>query len=149
MISANLPECHFATMVYGVLNTATRTFCYSAAGHPQPYLLRAGAMPQILDSGGMVLGLMPVTYEEATITLESGDRLLFYSDGIDGVSWPSQRKGVIGLLDWLGDQSANHPRRVVEDCLSFAESRSRLEDDITLLLVDLIQPAKEREEGTR
>jgi phosphoserine phosphatase RsbU/P len=47
----------FATLLYGVLNTATGEFRYVSAGHPGPVHLPRNAEPVILESTGSPIGL--------------------------------------------------------------------------------------------
>jgi len=73
----------FATLFYGVLDTADHTFQYSNAGHNPPLLVRSGREPVLLRAGGTVLGSFETcSYNEAGVTLHPGDVILIYSDGI-------------------------------------------------------------------
>jgi sigma-B regulation protein RsbU (phosphoserine phosphatase) len=73
----------FATLFYGVLDTANHTFNYSNAGHNPPFLIRSGSEPVLLRVGGTVLGSFETcSYSEAGVTLRPGDVILIYSDGI-------------------------------------------------------------------
>ena len=59
----------FATLVYGVLNTATGQFRYVSAGHPGPVHLPRDGVPVILESDGSPIGLAVDAYEEQFIQL--------------------------------------------------------------------------------
>ena len=81
----------YATFFYAQLDEATRQLRYVNAGHNPPYLLRPAtggapaSQPEIreLSIGGTVLGLFPqMTYEEATVDLQSGDVLVAFTDGV-------------------------------------------------------------------
>jgi sigma-B regulation protein RsbU (phosphoserine phosphatase) len=73
----------FATLFYGVLDTAEHTFRYSNAGHNPPFLVRPGSEPVLLKDGGTVLGSFEAcSYKEASAALRPGDVILIYSDGI-------------------------------------------------------------------
>ncbi len=53
------------------------------AGHPAGYLLRTGAVPVALESGGRPLGLLPgATYVTANLELRPGDIGVLVTDGI-------------------------------------------------------------------
>ena len=70
------------TFFCGVLDAASRTFRYCNAGHPYPTLVSSGAV-RTLDQGGGVLGVFPAwTYQDSSVDLSSGDRLLLFTDGI-------------------------------------------------------------------
>ncbi len=77
-----IPENMFVTCFYGVLDPATGRLVYANAGHNLP-LVHTGAAASELRATGMPLGLMPgMNYDEQTTTLQSGARVLFYSDGL-------------------------------------------------------------------
>jgi sigma-B regulation protein RsbU (phosphoserine phosphatase) len=72
----------YATFFFAIYDEAAYTLTYTNAGHLSPMLLR-GQDVQLLDSTGTVVGAFPIArYEEKTVTLEPGDVLLAYTDGI-------------------------------------------------------------------
>ncbi|MGK5499126.1 GAF domain-containing SpoIIE family protein phosphatase [Streptomyces sp. URMC 125] len=82
-VAHHLTENVTATAVCGLYDPATRTLRWARAGHPPPVLVRgerAGALPLV---GGLLLGAVPeAVYEEERLTLEGGDMLLMYTDGL-------------------------------------------------------------------
>lgn len=82
MIAQQLKGCLFATCCYGLLDTKTMTFTYARAGHPYPVLMRRGQQPLSLESRGGLLGVFEgMEFQEQTVSLQTGDKILFYSDG--------------------------------------------------------------------
>ncbi len=77
-------EAHmYATFFYGVLERGSGRFTYCNAGHNPPVLLRSGGAREFLTEGGIVVGMMSgIEFEEATVTLEPGDVVVLYTDGI-------------------------------------------------------------------
>lgn len=75
---------HFITMFYLQYHTVTGEVNYASAGHNPPLLLRCGESSCTkLDADGMVLGVKKeVVFEEKRITLEKGDLIFLYTDGI-------------------------------------------------------------------
>ncbi len=74
----------FVTAFYGVLDRNTRTLKYAAAGHPDPYLIdgRTGEV-RALTTRGFLLGIMPdEIYAECEVTVQPGDRIVFFTDGV-------------------------------------------------------------------
>ena len=56
---------------------------YSNAGHENPFLLRADASSERLETGGTVLGVVEnFPFDEGTVSLGEGDILVIFSDGI-------------------------------------------------------------------
>jgi len=74
----------FITVFYGVLDPARGTFAYVNAGHNPPLVLRKNdEKARFLECGEIALGVIPeVKAVSHTLTLEPGDILLMYTDGI-------------------------------------------------------------------
>lgn len=73
----------YFTITYGILDCATGEFRYACAGHPGPILLRKGQKPVAHGSLNMAIGFVPeMAYKEASLELQPGDRLYFYTDGL-------------------------------------------------------------------
>jgi sigma-B regulation protein RsbU (phosphoserine phosphatase) len=72
----------FATMFYGVLDTRRRRLTYVNAGHLPPMLFRGGEVCP-LSTRGALLGVdARETWTHDSVTLQSGDVLLLYTDGL-------------------------------------------------------------------
>ncbi|PDW03541.1 PP2C family protein-serine/threonine phosphatase [Candidatus Viridilinea mediisalina] len=75
----------FITLFYAVLEPESGQLCYSNAGHNPPLLLRQNQPlpPERLMRTGIPLGVeLEQHWSAKTITLEHGDRLILYTDGI-------------------------------------------------------------------
>ncbi len=78
----------FATAFYCVYEPATGLLRYSSAGHNPPRLRvgfagDGGPIFSLDKAQGLPLGVMEdAEYDEASITLEKGDAVVFYTDGI-------------------------------------------------------------------
>src|SRR5687768_11045016 len=82
-LMARIPQNMFVTCFYAVLEPKSGSLRYANAGHDLPYLWRGGGDAEELRARGMPLGLMPgMSYEEKEITLQRGESVLFYSDGL-------------------------------------------------------------------
>jgi phosphoserine phosphatase RsbU/P len=84
----DIREDMFISMTYGILNAVSSTLTLSRAGH-EPALLfrRETGQVELLRSPGLALGIDSGTvFERVTrdqeIKLESGDCVLFYTDGV-------------------------------------------------------------------
>lgn len=73
----------YFTMVYGVMEVPASRFDYVAAGHPGPVHVPADGEACVYSSTATPIGLFPdVEFDEASLTLERGDRLFLYTDGL-------------------------------------------------------------------
>ncbi len=81
-IYANTSPEKYATFFFGVYDESSRILSYTNAGHLPPLLVRKGSV-ELLEVTGTVVGLFAkAPYEERKITLEPGDLLVAYTDGI-------------------------------------------------------------------
>jgi sigma-B regulation protein RsbU (phosphoserine phosphatase) len=82
-ICQNVPENRYMTFFLAQLDPATGQLAYVNAGHNPPLLVRAGGAVERLEEGGLVIGMFDnVPYLEGAATLQKGDVLLVYSDGV-------------------------------------------------------------------
>jgi len=73
----------FISLFYGILDTKKNTLCYANAGQNLPLIFSPERKSIPLKTHGLVLGTKKdVTYQEEEISINPGDRLLIYSDGI-------------------------------------------------------------------
>ncbi len=85
LVNQHLPNCQFVTGVYAIADAARRTLCVARAGHPYPIVMRAsGELSELRPAGGL-LGLpdIPMEFEQIEVALRPGDKVLFYTDGIE------------------------------------------------------------------
>jgi serine phosphatase RsbU (regulator of sigma subunit) len=82
-MNAKTPVESFATAFLGILSVETGKLRYASAGHDPTVLVRPDHDVELLMPTGMPLGLMPeAVYTEAEASLEAGDSLVLYTDGI-------------------------------------------------------------------
>jgi sigma-B regulation protein RsbU (phosphoserine phosphatase) len=73
----------FVTCWLGIVTLSTGELRFVNAGHPYPVLYHKGEFTFVKTKPNFVLGGMEgLKYIEHTITLEKGDRLLVYTDGV-------------------------------------------------------------------
>ena len=73
---------NFLTSVYMVYDSETRIMKYSRAGHPFPLLIRDGEITLLKSKGGIIGIKHEISFEELSIELVPGDRILIYTDGL-------------------------------------------------------------------
>jgi sigma-B regulation protein RsbU (phosphoserine phosphatase) len=82
MIGQALAENPFITMVYGLLNHRDGSFSFARAGHPHPIYVPRSGEPELWQVHGTILGVFDTHFSAQTQRLRFGDKLLFYTDGL-------------------------------------------------------------------
>ncbi len=83
IINSNCPANRFISFFIGVLDPKTGQLNYVNAGHNPPLLARCDGTVEKLDCTGLILGIMPsARYEQQTVTLQPGDIVVLFSDGV-------------------------------------------------------------------
>ena len=135
----------FITSFYAVLEPTTRTLTYSRAGHNPPRLVRGGRVMSLDQNGALPLGIMTgQAYEQSCITLEHGDLLLLYTDGITEARGPlhdGDRRELFGverldnlLLDCGASGAEECVGRIRAGVAAFCENAPPT-DDRTLIAI--------------
>lgn len=122
-----------------MMNLRDRDLVYANAGHPCPVWFHDEHM-QVLDEQGPPLAKhAETTYEETTIHLGDGDRVLMYSEGlyarVNGDREPFGQERLFELFQKHRDKTAIPAEQAIADDL---ESFSSViyDHDITLMIVD-------------
>jgi sigma-B regulation protein RsbU (phosphoserine phosphatase) len=130
----------FVTAVYGVLAHDTGAFDYVNCGHNPPLLLRAGGGCELLPGGGPALGMSDgAEFTARTTTLEPGDTLVLYTDGVVEVADAGDGQFGVERLEQVVRAHAGGPVHSAVDAVvgatrAFA-GRPAFDDDFTLVLV--------------
>ncbi len=128
-----------ATLFFGILDTASGDLNYINAGHDPPYLLRGNAIyKKINRTGPMVGAIEDAVYTVDALTLEPGDSLVLYSDGIpDAQNVEGELFGGEHFRELL-ERPGQEPSETFSSVLVALDShigRAGQFDDITLLVV--------------
>lgn len=83
LVDGSMHTGRFATGLYGLINTRTGLVTVAGAGHPAPVVLGRGGIRE-LETTGPLLGVFPdAEFDCATTTLQQGETLLLYTDGLE------------------------------------------------------------------
>jgi phosphoserine phosphatase RsbU/P len=141
LLCRNMASGRFATFCFARIEPDAGRVIYSNAGHNPPLLVRADGTTATLSDGGMVLGIFPDNaYEQRTVAVSPGDRIIFYTDGItearsaEGEEYGEERLETAALA------SRTQPVEVMKEALmadvnGFTDGT--FEDDATLIVVGL------------
>ncbi|HLM97821.1 MAG TPA: SpoIIE family protein phosphatase [Bryobacteraceae bacterium] len=138
-VHRNTTPGKFVTFCYCVVDRNAHQVTYTDAGHCAPILVRANGEVVRLDAGGAVLGVFPKwAYEQATVSLEPGDRLVLFTDGVTEAA--NSREDEFGeerlaqLISALRDRGAHELKnRILQTVSTFTAGRAQ--DDATLVVV--------------
>ncbi len=128
----------FVTAAYVHLDSEAGELRYSAAGHPPMLLLRRGEVTAVEENGLMLAAFSFATYLNAVSSLEPGDRILLYTDGIlEAFNAEREEFGkdrLRALVRQCASLSHNETAdRIISTVQGWAVSQ---EDDLTLLVCD-------------
>jgi serine phosphatase RsbU (regulator of sigma subunit) len=73
---------HFATVLCGLLDNATRTVTFANAGHPNPVLVVDGRAELLTTLTGPPIGVRHDRYPTVCIPIAEGATLIAYTDGL-------------------------------------------------------------------
>jgi len=134
LLVEDFPAGKFVTLVYGVLDPATRTLTFANAGHLHPLFIDDEGARYVDTERGLPLGLSCGDYSETTVPLSPGSRLVFYSDGItEAVNEAEEEYGLERLACHVSNRNAS-AITVLDDVRGFASGVS-LSDDASVVFV--------------
>lgn len=133
----------YFTAVYLIINFKTGHIIYSNAAHPPPVLLHRNSPHTLLREGGTIVGMGGVLpFDEETVEVHPGDRLILYTDGItehrnhDGEFYGDDR-----LHSILEKNKTLHIDELLtvalDDMTEFGDGNT-LNDDVTMLGVEFV-----------
>jgi serine phosphatase RsbU (regulator of sigma subunit)/pSer/pThr/pTyr-binding forkhead associated (FHA) protein len=131
-------EARFLTTFYGILGKdGSLTYCN--AGHNAPMLVSTSGVRR-LETGGVVLGLFDhAAFDEETVTLQAGDLLVTFSDGVTEAMNPAGEEFTDERLIAAIQAHKSKPLKDVIECVlndvrTFCAGATQ-SDDITLVMV--------------
>jgi serine phosphatase RsbU (regulator of sigma subunit) len=139
-LTNNTPANRFITLFVAELEPATGRLTFINAGHNPPLIGRADGRIDLVESGGLPLGLMDFAeYEVGHAQLNSGDVLFIYSDGVSEANNLNEDEFGMERLKEVIRTNVGRPasgiRDRVESALSEFTGTAAPNDDITLVIV--------------
>lgn len=140
MVHRDVTNDMYVTMALLYLDSETGELEYVNAGHSHPVLLTASGNIRYLDKGGLFLGILPDSeFESGRISMEPGDVLVLYTDGVtDILNTSGEDFGTERLMEILtsnASESAEQMRNTIyKACIQHRGEADQF-DDFTLIIV--------------
>src|SRR6266850_3392051 len=139
LLCRNIASDRFVTLFYAQLDGPSRQLRYVSAGHNPPFVVRRDGSHERLRQGGIVLGVFAnQTFKSDVTQLQSGDRLVLYTDGVtEACNSEDEEFGEDRLLQVLQENAAapavEIQKKILQSVAQF--SHGTWQDDATLLVV--------------
>ena len=133
LIEQDLSDQPFVTMAYALFNFHEGLLRFARSGHPYPLYLPSNGPPNLWQIEGKLLGIFETQFPMQTHQLQTGDKVIFYSDGLDAGVFDDHPAGSASLLA-AAERFRDLPitellPRLAEDLFR----KGRPNDDLTLL----------------
>ncbi|MBF0556040.1 MAG: SpoIIE family protein phosphatase [Nitrospirae bacterium] len=132
----------FVTIFFGILDTESGVVEFANGGHNPPLLYKkdtAGLIP--LECAGIVVGIMEedITFDKGTVTMQSGDFILMYTDGVtEAINEKDEEFGEERLNRLILENCAKPIKEFIElindEVKQFSNGQPQF-DDITLMIL--------------
>ena len=133
----------FATAWIGILDLRTMIMQFTNAGHNFPMIQRNGKPCEMLKKkhGLFLAGMEDVIYRQDEIELQSGDRLMLYTDGVTEAHNPKKELfGEDRLMNYLNGSTGEKGKTVLSGILNevntFSDNAGQF-DDITMAILTI------------
>lgn len=135
----------FMTLLYLRWQPQNKTLTYSSAGHEHILIYRNQTQElEIIQSGGIMIGILPDIENflgEKQITLEQGDKVLLYTDGVtEAENAQGERFGLYRLKESFKTNNSKAPQELIQaikdEVYSFMAIQPQY-DDITLVGMEI------------
>ena len=135
----------FVTLFYGVLAVPTGRFTFVNAGHPEALLLDGGTESGLVSTGPPLRLFADAAWQEQTVTLGAGARLVIYSDGVTEAQNNADRffdlAGVRAVMSRHVDcPAAELARNICHAAEEFERGNPDPGDDKTVVVIRALEP---------
>jgi serine phosphatase RsbU (regulator of sigma subunit) len=134
----------FVTMFYARVNPSLRTLQYANGGHNPPLLIRTRTNEtQTLEASGPIVGILPdAQFSDTIITLQPGDILTLFTDGVTEQENENEDQFSLDRLRDLilskeTDSAASLVADVTQAVSTFAGTKEQ-EDDLTVVVAKIL-----------
>ena len=141
ILSFNEQSQMFASIFIGYLDYASGELCYASGGHNPPLLYHASTGKcEYIKAKGVIVGMLEdIQFAEESVTLQTGDVLVMYTDGITEAMTTLDEEFGLERLEAVITQFAAVPAREIAELLiasvnAFSGERGAFDDE-TLVVI--------------
>ncbi|MEW6277636.1 MAG: PP2C family protein-serine/threonine phosphatase [Candidatus Eremiobacterota bacterium] len=131
----------FTTLYYAVYDESNRRLTYASAGQNQGLVLRRNGQVLQASGEGIPVGIFETAaWEEYSLDLEPGDRVILFTDGVNEARDPDGEIFTMERLIQLVEESRNLDSRALIKAVEQAvahHSGGRLTDDMALVVAEV------------
>lgn len=144
VICQNTSYDKFITAFTGIYHPDSRQFQYVNAGHNPPMLLRKNGDLELLEEGGLLLGvMMDMPYKRGSVDLAPGDILVSFTDGVTEAMSPDEEEFHEDRLEAVirahQEGTAQEILDAVREAIvGFTGSDTQLSDDLTMIVMKVV-----------
>lgn len=131
---ASSPSRRLVTCVCLLFAADGSTVTIANAGHPQPILLSGATARSVGPVGESLLGRAATSYSEATVSLEPGDLVLSFTDGLIDRRGQSFLDGERWLVEFIEQQPDRDPHAIAAR-LETELVEATVDDDMAFLIL--------------
>jgi serine phosphatase RsbU (regulator of sigma subunit) len=142
LVFDELQPDRFVTMFYAQVDPWAGRVTYVNAGHDSPLLMRRDGEVEMLEAGGLVLGVLrDARYEEGQVRLGPGDALVLYTDGAvdaadsSGAEFGIERVNEAARAALADTGSASAAAQTILSAIEDYASGGTRRDDVTIMVV--------------
>jgi serine phosphatase RsbU (regulator of sigma subunit)/signal transduction protein with GAF and PtsI domain len=140
LIIADAGSDQFVTVFYTILEPQTGILTYASGGHNPPLLMRHNGQIEPLRARGTVLGIVDaIELEEKQVTMQPGDVLVMYTDGVtDAFNADEEEFGITRLSEVIQRTANRDPSDIIaainSEVMAFVGDMPQF-DDFTLVVL--------------
>ncbi|KYF59314.1 phosphoserine phosphatase [Sorangium cellulosum] len=125
-----------------IFDPEARSLSVANAGHPFPYLVRNNAVRQLTSQGAPLGAASSAEYTASTVTLEGGDALLWFTDGVteceNAASEQFSERRLRALFQSVATCAPEEARDAIVAAVSRFRGERSLDDDMTLVVARVL-----------
>ncbi|HEV3236681.1 MAG TPA: SpoIIE family protein phosphatase [Gemmataceae bacterium] len=133
LIDQALSDSPFITMIYGLFNHKKGALSFSRAGHPYPLYIPRQGKPCLWQQEGSLLGVFDTRFSTQTHYVRPGDKILFYSDGLDNAQFGNRAPGAESLLACSAEHRTLPLKDLIDSLPRTLLNGANQTDDVTIL----------------